>query len=170
MTLIVETGWGLADANAYASVDQVESELDAIGDIPEAWVHATVQQREDAIRAATSAIDQRYEPRFLGCRTFHNQALEWPRSVEFEDGLEIGATQIPTQLVRATAIAASLEIVSPGSFARPETRVVTSETFSLGPLSVSENYTGASTSVADQQKVDHAIARLLYRRGYLPRG
>ncbi len=63
MTLIIETGGGVREANAYASVSFVTSYLTSLNRETD-WSAATVAVQEAAIVAATSYIDTRWGSRF----------------------------------------------------------------------------------------------------------
>lgn len=67
MALILETGTGIPNANAYASVAFVTGYLTDLGRQTEnSWDSSSVPQQEAAIVAATSYIDTRWSGRFLG--------------------------------------------------------------------------------------------------------
>ena len=101
LTLILETGAGLANANSYATV----AESDAYHDghlYATAWTGATSGNKAAALVMATRLIDA--EIQFLGLRTIMTQALQWPRTdVPNPDADAVLADNaLPAVLVRAT--------------------------------------------------------------------
>jgi len=76
LTLIKETGAGLANANAYADV----ADGDAYHDghlYATAWTAATSASKTTALVMASRVIDAEYQ--FDGVQTTDAQALAWPR-------------------------------------------------------------------------------------------
>ncbi len=76
LTLIKETGAGLANANAYANV----ADGDAYHDghlYASAWTAASADNKAVALVMATRLIDVEYQ--FGGVQTTDVQALAWPR-------------------------------------------------------------------------------------------
>jgi hypothetical protein len=76
LTLVKETGAGLANANAYADV----ADGDAYHDghlYATAWTGASAGQKTAALVMATRLIDAEYQ--FNGVRSVDAQALQWPR-------------------------------------------------------------------------------------------
>lgn len=76
MTLIVETGAGLANAESYASVAFATAFHGARGKA-DAW--DAVEDKEAALRNATDYMTQQYSCRWAGTRFSEAQALDWPR-------------------------------------------------------------------------------------------
>ena len=77
MSLIVEDGTGLANADSYASAATADAYATAMG--LTAWATATAGQKDIALRRATQYIDARYT--FRGQRVTEAQALQWPREI-----------------------------------------------------------------------------------------
>lgn len=99
MALIVETGDGLTDAEAYISVADADTYHADYGNTD--WSEAATADREIAIRKATQWIDGHYRRQFIGSPETITQSLEWPRRDTYIDG-------IPMRLRHATAEAALL--------------------------------------------------------------
>ena len=78
LTLIKETGAGLADANAYADVADADA-YHAGHLYASAWTAATADQKAVALVMASRLIDAEYQ--FNGTRTTANQAMQWPRAM-----------------------------------------------------------------------------------------
>jgi len=78
LTLIKETGAGLADANAYADVDDGNA-YHAGHLYATAWTAAADEQKAVALVMATRLIDAEFQ--FNGTRASAAQALQWPRTL-----------------------------------------------------------------------------------------
>lgn len=112
----LDTTVGGADANAYATLAQVDAHHALIGNTQ--WATISQAQREAAIVRATRFLDASY----LWCGEIASeaQALRWPRlGCEDRDGREISTQTIPKAILEATAEAALLlyrgEAVGAGS-------------------------------------------------------
>lgn len=105
----VEDGSGLASANAYCSVAFADTYHEQFGN-PVGWTGLSTAQKQDAIRTATRAADDRYGSRWNGVRAVPDtQSLDWPRSYVIDrDGNDVASTSIPASLARWTARAAML--------------------------------------------------------------
>lgn len=102
MTLIVEDGSGLTNAESYLSV----AEADAYNDLfcNGTWTSATTDQKEVALREATRYVDARFHGRWKGRRSHQLQALDWPRfNVVDADSFWIESDSIPKKLKDAVA-------------------------------------------------------------------
>jgi hypothetical protein len=102
LTLIKETGAGLANANAYA--DAADGDAYHDGHLyGTAWTAATLANKEKALVMATRLIDSQYQ--FNGVKANEVQALQWPREgcrdVDSEDGW-IESNLVPTVVRDAT--------------------------------------------------------------------
>ncbi len=76
LTLIKETGAGLANANSYADVADGNAYHD--GHLyATAWTGATADQKAVALVMASRLMDAQYQ--FGGARSVASQALQWPR-------------------------------------------------------------------------------------------
>lgn len=107
MSLIVEDGTGLADAESYASVAYADTYHSNFGNA--AWALLTTEQKEQSLRKATDYISGSYGGSFAGYRTTNTQALDFPRSELPKVGYGVvyyGNNEIPAELLKATAILA----------------------------------------------------------------
>lgn len=100
MALVVETGSGLSNADSYASVAEADAYVADYGR-SDGWLDSLDDQKEQALRLATQAIDASVVS-WQGDRLTATQALDWPRSEVELDGHLIGSSTIPTILKRAT--------------------------------------------------------------------
>jgi hypothetical protein len=114
MTLVVEDGTGLANADAYVSLDDCEAYAAARG---LTFATSPSAAGEAAIRVATAFIDNTYRSRFTGQRlNGRSQALEWPRIYATDAaGNDIASDEIPVEIVNATCEAAIREFAAPGT-------------------------------------------------------
>lgn len=99
MVLTVEGGTGLSDAEAYASV----ADLDAyVTDFGLTLATSSTAEKEVALRIAARDMDAQYKLRWKGERTTADQFLDWPRTgVLTRDGRYIEEAPLPTNLKRA---------------------------------------------------------------------
>ena len=105
MSLVVESGAGLADAESYISAAEHQAYCNARG-----LGYGSEAEIEQQARRAADYLGQVYRLRFKGYRTTSVQALDWPRAaVEKPDlpgGFGIypgyyGQDEIPVELKRA---------------------------------------------------------------------
>jgi hypothetical protein len=99
MTLIVEDGTNVANAESYASVAQADARLAALGYTT--WGPLLEAEKEAALRRATNYMTQEFRSRWKGNRTNEDQALDWPRiDVEVED-VAIATNVVPLEVRNA---------------------------------------------------------------------
>ncbi len=103
MAFTVETGTGIAGANAYDTVVNIDTHHADRGTTD--WTNFTTVEKQQAIVRATDYIDKRFGRRFVGVRVSKEQGLEWPRLSAFDqDGFLLSGTDaIPRQLLKAVA-------------------------------------------------------------------
>jgi hypothetical protein len=120
MTLIVENGTGLANAESYISAADAGTYLANRGDA--VWATYSVPAQEAALRLATEYMVSLYRLRWAGFRTLTTQALDWPRSYCPKPDLAGGyggypnyylPTDMPNEVITACADLASRAAVSP---------------------------------------------------------
>lgn len=132
MALVVETGAGLANADAYVSLADADTYFAAHGS-PTAWTGATDAQQESAIRYATLWIDSRYQ--WPGGVLVSTQALAWPRGgVVDGEGRYVASDALPARLVQATCEAALEHLSTALNEIIARGGAIASET--IGPISV----------------------------------
>lgn len=102
MSLIVESGQGLPDAEALCSVAQAMVYHDAMGNASWAAL-ASDTVREQLLRRATAYMRQTYGQRWAGDRVNGVQALDWPRVGVVVDGFSVPINQVPQAVVNACA-------------------------------------------------------------------
>lgn len=99
MTLVVETGAGLADAESYASVVAADAQCEKLG--VTGWAALSEGEKEIALRNATRFMLATYRTRWDGRRVYQVQALDWPRYDVCADGWPVLSTVVPADVVSA---------------------------------------------------------------------
>lgn len=100
MTLIVETGAGLGNADSYVSLAESTAYHAGLGNA--AWAPLDDATREQLLRRATRYMEQAYRSQWAGCRVGATQALSWPRyDVPLPDVIALGNLQqtVPSDVV-----------------------------------------------------------------------
>jgi hypothetical protein len=86
MSLVTETGAGLANAESYCSVSDADAYHANRGNA--AWALALDQDKEAALRNATTFLEGRFGQFWGGYRVTQSQALSWPRyGTYYSDGM-----------------------------------------------------------------------------------
>jgi len=167
---VVEDGTSKTDANAYATIAQVDQHNDDfVADT--SWDAATDVAKQAAIREATIYLDSRFNTRWRGLRTDEDQSLDWPRSwIEDFDGFAIESDEMPTALIQATAeLAIKVEggedlmadLSDPGTIKRKKTKV--------GPIEVDTTYMDGNPQFKKYRKVDALLRDLVVTLGEIRR-
>ncbi len=142
MSLVVEDGTGLTNADSYASVVEADAYHAAQG-APAAWSGASSDAKESGLRQATLYLDARYGQRFRGRRAHETQALKWPREDAVDDdGFTFVSTALPTRLKQATAELA-LKVVEGTALSTDVAATagaLASKTLKVGSLEKAESY------------------------------
>jgi hypothetical protein len=100
MSLVVETGAGLANAESYISVADADARHTAFGNT--AWT-GTDAAKEGALRRATAYMMGAYRDRWQGVRLTSTQALDWPRAWVVVDGYSVAPDVVPAEVANACA-------------------------------------------------------------------
>lgn len=101
MTIIIETGAGLADAESYVSVAECSAYHVKHGGV--AWDN--LDDKESALRKATQYLDVAYKWR--GIPATSTQALRWPRYGVTVDSVTLAWDGIPPKIKEACCELAS---------------------------------------------------------------
>lgn len=101
MSLIVETGAGLSNAESYISVADASARQVALGN--ETWSTISNAEMEEALRRATAFMTQSYRQRWTGQRLTPAQALDWPRYDVCVDGFYVPSDSLPADIANACA-------------------------------------------------------------------
>lgn len=133
---------GSASADSYASLADATTYFTARGITT--WTGSDTV-KENALRRATTYLDNQYRDRWVGVRVAETQALAWPRADGYRawttplldsDGFDIATTTVPTRVRDACMEAALVYLV--GTDMEPSLArggMIASET--VGPISVS---------------------------------
>ena len=149
MTLIVETGQGIYDADSYVTRDYVDTYWanrphDANAT---AWAASSNNNdnRDGCIREATLYLDAVYNVRYRGKRRSRVQGLEWPRTDAFdEDNYEL--PDLPSEIQKAVAELAVRAITTRLAIDYDRSGNLASEERKIGALSIKTNYVNWSGS------------------------
>lgn len=99
MSLLTETGAGLAGAESFASVTAADTRLAALG--LTTWATLQTSEKEAALRRATTYMEAAYRTRWHGARVTINQALSWPRYGVCVDGFYVASASVPVEVANA---------------------------------------------------------------------
>ena len=95
-----EDGTGLADSNAYISLERFKDLSDLLGF---EYSALTAEQIESGLIRATMVLDANFLSRYPGDRAVTGQALEWPRSkAHYIDGEAIPSNVVPKEVELGT--------------------------------------------------------------------
>lgn len=134
MALTVETGAGLADADAFVSVADCTTFCEARG--LNGWTERTSDPDADeaAIRRATAWLSSAFT--WKGYKLNGRlQALAWPRTdVVDEEDEDVASDEIPAEIVQACCIAAAYERANPGGLTPNVTLTDRVKSEQIGPI------------------------------------
>lgn len=96
MTLIIENGTIVANANSYVSVAVLNDYLSSIG---------VTTTASDAVKESYLILAMQYlevlRNKFKGSKVSSLQTLQWPRQYVQIDGFNVAITTMPTELIKA---------------------------------------------------------------------
>lgn len=166
MSLIVESGAGLPNAESYISVVDADTYHANRGNA--AWALLATASKEQALRSAADYMRQAYRLRWIGMRVTVPQALDWPRAwvpiVDSPGGYYGFPTYLPLDVVPAEVISACAELALRASSAPLSPDIgpqVTRE--QVGPVSV--DYLPGGRQALHFAAVDALLAPWLKGRG-----
>lgn len=154
MSLIVEDGSGLTNAESYASVDEADTYLLSRG--MTIWSNATATEKEQALRRATDFMTGRYRTAWKGYRRLSTQALDWPRYGVVIDNFPYGVGEINHTIVPEDIKKACAELAlraSMGPLNPDQKQTVIQKT--VGPITV--KYDQNSPQQKEYSAVDDAM-------------
>lgn len=165
MALIVEDGTGLATADAYVDIAFVSDYASKYTTQGPTWDAHDLATQERAIRVATLFLDQTYGNRWRGYRKSKAQALDWPRSLVYDDDdYLIDEDSLPAKLQRACAELA-LD-VGAGEDLDPDlatgTAPIVEESSKLGPLAESVKYLGYKREFKQRTRAEAQLNELTF--------
>jgi hypothetical protein len=101
MTITVEDGTIVANADSYVPVAFADAYFAFDGEFAATWSAYTTTEKENYLKWATRVLDQKVQ--WKGTRYDEDSSLRWPREGVYDrDGNEILETVIPLQLKQAT--------------------------------------------------------------------
>lgn len=153
MTLVVEDGTGLTDAESYISVAAADARHTALGNT--AWT-GTDAAKEAALRRATQYMLQAYRGRWKGTRLLRAQALDWPRYGATVDGFDISSSEVPADVANACADLA-LRALAGDLNADQDGRAIVRD--KVGP--VETEYSAHGSTAVQYRSVDMALSSYL---------
>ena len=167
MTLIVEDGSGLPNAESYISVADADTYFANRGNA--VWAAITdIPTKEQLLRAATDYMRQNYRLRWVGMRVTITQGLDWPRAwvpiVDSPSGYRAFPAYLALNVVPQEVSSACAELAVRASSAplSPDlTTQVTQET--VGPITV--HYQPGARQAPYFQSIDNLLAPYLKARG-----
>jgi len=171
VTLVVETGAGLANSNSYVTAAQLETYCD------DRAITLATGDEEAALILATAWIDATYRTRFTGYRTNRRaQALEWPRvgayvyipnnasDMAYAGGYDpaydyIAQDVIPIEIMNALCEAAIRELAVPGTLAPDLDRGGSVKMLKAGSVEI--QYGASASALTTWTAIDLALSGLL---------
>jgi hypothetical protein len=124
---------GGADSDSYGTIAEADAYHAAYGNAD--WATYDDAIKEPALRRAAQYIDSSYS--FIGTKASESQALEWPRSGAYVNGVLVDDATIPTAIKRAQ-FEAALRAVTEDLTADIESGNVTEETVDVITVTYSE--------------------------------
>lgn len=168
MTLIVEDGTGLADAESYATVEYATAYHAKFGNTD--WALASEPEQEVALRKGAQYLDLTWKKRWKSTRANEDQALDHPRLAYCDDdGFVVESTDMPTPLLDANCEAGLLALSEDLLPDIDEPGTIEAESVKVGPIEESFQYAGGKSQTKQYTKIDRLIAPLIDAGGNLYR-
>lgn len=154
LTIIVEDGTSVANANAYESTADTATRLDDLGLTLFGTLLAANQAA--ALFRGTADIEQRVFPHLTGRRSVSTQGLGYPRTMGYHGSIVLTSTAIPGDLILACAYstAAEAQRISDGDAARVDPGVKRARS----TLGAETEYFGSASARAGLSLVDDRAA------------
>ena len=173
ITLTVEDGTGLANANTYVALADADAYF--ANRINDTWLNGTDDQRSSALIQATQYLDSRYT--FKGVPLTDTQALQWPRqappyqtTVGFITEVYAGDSTLtaqlawPVQRVKDATCEAALRALTGSLYQDEDSRIVTSEKVDVVAVTYAEHSrNGGQVRIAI---IDDLLKPVLASNGY----
>ncbi|MCF8481989.1 MAG: hypothetical protein K9H25_16310 [Rhodospirillum sp.] len=144
MTLTVEEGLGLAEADSFLSLEAADAYWSARphANLSDPWLAAAESGREGALREASAHLGLAYGDRFSGAPTRgRGQALCWPRLGAVDrSGVPLGGDSVPREVLAATCELAARALKAPLMADRDRSGKVSEEAVTLDAVSTRTVY------------------------------
>lgn len=171
MALVVEDGTGLADADSYVAVADVTSYLTQYHPAADVttWTALTTAEQERCCRYAARWTDSTYGSRLPGCRINATMARLFPRlQAQDWEGYAIEDDDVPTCWLQANCEMAFRVGQGDDPLADvTESSTVMSESVTVGPITVSEQYQSGKNVVKRYPVIDRLLSRLFGSGSYV---
>lgn len=172
MSIVVETGTGLSNADSYGELADVDAYNEAYA-YSQAWRKLAGAGRERAARQATQFLDLNYGAHFKGTRVSETQSLAWPRTgVTDRDGFAVSSTSIPACLKQAfyeLCIRASIAELMPDISAEDGGTLLESE-IRVGAVFERLVYSGGQAQTDQFRRVDAMLKPITVNLDRIERG
>lgn len=160
MSLVVETGAGLSDAESYISVADASTYVTAFGGNA-LWTVADTAAKETALRIAAQYLDSKY--RFRGQKNSFEQALAWPRYNAIDDDeFVLSNDELPIKLKQAQVEAALRHLAGDnllGVIDKPG--AIASESVTVGPIQKSVSYVAGRVPYKAYPKIQALLKSII---------
>lgn len=160
MALVIEDGSIIADADSYATVEELEAYIQTRGVVLETALSNT--QKEALLIQAMDFINAKYSSIFMGERVSANQELDWPRTGAWLHGFPLESDEIPRNIIYGQ-LAAAVEAITQDLLPNPEAAVKREK---VGDIEVEYTNSGKVLPVSAFAKAD-ALLRPLCKHGAL---
>lgn len=159
MTLVLEDGDGVEDANSYVDEDTFDEYLDTRS------LTVSDGDKEAALIRASTAIDARYSASYPGYqKSGRDQGLQWPRAAAYDvSGWLIRDDEVPKEVIQATCEAAVRELASPGSMMPDLERGGQIQSLRAGSVGIT--YAANATAKTTFTLIDGIMANILSSMG-----
>ena len=166
MSLVVETGAGLSNAESFVSVAEMDAYFVAFG-VPSSYALKTEAEKEILLRVATQYLVAQYRGKWRGAQSTQEQALPWPRiGVIDDEGWGIDSNVVPKPLKEASYELVKRLLTKELLPDRADGGTVQSTSVSLGSLSESISYFSGATGLPEFTLVERLLGGLIhYSRG-----
>ena len=172
MTLTVETGAGIADADAYVDVAYMDTFIEEhIGATAKAtWDGLNPAEQERRIREGKTYLDGKYHHRWRGYRAHRTQGGDWPRkSVVDDDGYEVLSTVVPDGVKRASAYATFAGIATPLMPDEKTPGAIGRKLIKAGPVTIDKAFGSGQSALPRFSRVDRYLGGLINPPGEVGR-
>lgn len=166
MALIVEDGTGMSDSESYQSVAGADAYHTKFGNT--SWGGLSTSVKELALRKATQYLDNKYGGRWLGSRSYRDQALDFPRyGIIDRDGYVTDFDAMPADLLNATSELALISVTEDlePDVAPEDSGAVEAERVQVGPIAIDESYAGALSTEKKYTRAERFLRSLITSTG-----
>lgn len=172
MSLTVETGAGLTNADSYQATADVDS-YNTLYVGSAAWLAGSSTEKDLWARRATQYLDLNWGTSWLGYKNLQTQALDWPRTGVYDRaGRSVSSAALPIALKKAhseLSIRAASEELMP-DVAADDSAAIVEEDLKVGPLQDRVKYSGGKSNFNQYTRVQAIISELIGSLNSIERG